>query len=78
MAFLMKTSETKKLSRFFSGIFDFKKIFRLSHSRTYFHAYITAFLNSQAVRIRVKAVSISPRLEQDLQHVTVILLCRHM
>jgi hypothetical protein len=49
----MKTSETKKFVKIFCETFlIFKK-----PSRTYFHFYKKGFLNSQAVRIRVKLKS---------------------
>jgi hypothetical protein len=56
MVFLMKTSETKKFVQiFYKAFFIFKK-FLFPPSRTYFNFYKKGFLNSQAVRIRVKAV----------------------
>jgi hypothetical protein len=50
MAFLMKTSETN----FLRGIFHFKQILCLSHPGLSFIFTKKGFLNSQAVRIRVK------------------------
>jgi hypothetical protein len=54
MALLMKTSDQKN---FLQGIFDFLKNILLKPSRAYFHFYKKGFLNSQAVRIRVKCRS---------------------
>jgi hypothetical protein len=55
MAFLMKTSETKKFVKVFCEAFlIFKKIFSLSHPTLNFIFIKKGFLNSQAVRIRVK------------------------
>jgi hypothetical protein len=54
MTYLMKTSETKKFVQIFCEAFLFLKNILLQPSRTYFHFYKKGFLNSQAVRIRVK------------------------
>jgi hypothetical protein len=52
---LWKPLKQKSLFRYFWNIFLFLKIILLKPSRTYFHFYKICFLNSQAVRIRVKA-----------------------
>jgi hypothetical protein len=58
MAFLMKTSETKKFVKIFCEAFlIFKKIFCLSHPGFIFIFYKKGFLNSQAVRVRVNQIS---------------------
>jgi hypothetical protein len=66
MTFLKKTSETKSLLRFFARHFLFQKNILLQPSMTYFHFYKKGFLNSKAVRIRVK------RRSSDLDHVKLI------
>jgi hypothetical protein len=53
MAFLMNNSETKKFVRIFCEAFLILKNILLSPP-PYFHFYSKGFLNSQAVRIRVK------------------------
>jgi hypothetical protein len=70
MTFLMKTSETKK---FFARHFWFKKNIWLQPSRTYFYFYKKGFLNSQAVRIRVKFKFIKYGFRQSRIHVWVSL-----
>jgi hypothetical protein len=50
----------KVCSDFLRGIFDFFKNILLTSSMTYFYFYKKGFLNSQAVRIRVKAEPSSP------------------
>jgi hypothetical protein len=58
MAFLMKTSETKKFVKIFCEAFlNFKKLFASRGTRTYFLFYKNGFLNSKAVRIRVKMLN---------------------
>jgi hypothetical protein len=55
MTFLMKTSETKKFVKIFCEAFwILKKNILLQPSRNSFHFYKKGFLNSQAVRIRIK------------------------
>jgi hypothetical protein len=55
MTFLMKTTETKKFVKIFCEVFlIFKIIFCLSHPGLIFIFTKKGFLNSQAVRIRVK------------------------
>jgi hypothetical protein len=57
MTFLMETSETKMFVKIFcEAFFDFLKIFSLSHSGLIFIFTKKVFLNSQAVRIRVKII----------------------
>jgi hypothetical protein len=57
MAFLMKTSETKKFVTIFCESFLIFKNILLQPSKTYFPFYKKGFLNSPAVRIRVKNLS---------------------
>jgi hypothetical protein len=54
MTFLMNTSETKKFSRFFARIFDFLNLFCFNYPELIFIFYKKGFLNSHAVRSRVK------------------------
>jgi hypothetical protein len=64
MTFLTKTSETKKFVKIFlRGVFDFKQIFCLSHPGLIFIFTKKGFLNSQAMRIRVKLGKYRPNLE---------------
>jgi hypothetical protein len=57
MAFLIKTTETKKaVKTFCEAFFIPKQIFSLSHPRLIFIFMKKGFLNSQAARIRVKKI----------------------
>jgi hypothetical protein len=64
----MKTSETKKFVKIFCEDFWFLKNILLQPSRTYFHFYKIGFLNSQAVRIRVKAYTSILSTVQNVNH----------
>jgi hypothetical protein len=54
MTFLMKTSETKKFVKIFGEAFLIYKKNSASTIQDYFHFYKKGFLNTQAVRVRVK------------------------
>jgi hypothetical protein len=76
MTFLTKTSKTKKFLKIFCEAFLILQNILLKPSRTYFHFYKTGFLNSQAVRIRVKEGSFNPIAVRRIRVKTYYSECR--